>query len=252
MITSDGWIDWAIRLEPTNRHVNPGINPVRGIVMHSAEGYASVLLDPSSQYGYNGNHSWHLSNLMDGRLFQHYPLTARCWHGTALNQEYVGVENEGDAPKEASLNDAQVANARRFIPEIAEWKGWNPRRPAYEGDTSHSLWEHNETVWLGGDATACPSGRIPWDKILEEPFGNSEQLPPLEDTMDEADTLELADRRAAALVAREIGWPPYGDGMYRPVSVAEDGNMLYLEFWPTAVRIRPADPVPGIWVRRPD
>ena len=235
MITADGWIDWAIRLEPTNRHVNPGVNPVLGIVMHSAEGYASVLLDPSSQYGYNGNHSWHLSNLMDGRLFQHYPLTARCWHATAANQSYVGVENEGYAPKDASLNDAQVANARRFISEIAEWKGWQPTRT---GNTAQTLWEHREVVLLGGTATACPSGRIPWDKILE-------------DTMDEAETLELADRRAAALVAREIGWPPYGDGMYRPVSVAEDGDMLYIEFWPTAVRIRPADPVPGIWVRKP-
>ena len=204
--------------------------------MHSAEGYASVLLDPSSQYGYNGNHSWHLSNLMDGRLFQHYPLTARCWHGTALNQEYVGVENEGDAPKEASLNDAQVANARRFIPEIAEWKGWNPRRPAYEGDTSHSLWEHNETVWLGGDATACPSGRIPWDKILE-------------DAMSQEETNELADRRALSLVLREIGYWQGTDGLYIPVSVAEDNGMLYIEFW-NHDRTRPAQPT-GIWVRKP-
>jgi len=235
-ITPDGWLDWAIRLEPTNRHVNPGVNSVRGIVMHSAEGYASVLLDPNSQYGYNGTHSWHLTNLMDGRLFQHYPLTARCWHATAANSSYVGVENEGYAPKEASLNDAQIATARRFIAEIAEWAQFNPRRPAYDGDTSHTLWEHNEVVLIGGSATACPSGRIPWDKILEAP-------------VNEADELELADRRAAALVVKEINFPQGDDALYRPVSVAEDNGMLYIEFW-TRDRTRPAQPT-GIWVRKP-
>ena len=28
------------------------------------------------------------------------------------------------------------------------------------------LAEHREVIWLGGSATACPSGRIPWDVIL--------------------------------------------------------------------------------------
>lgn len=237
MISVDGWLDFAIRLEPANRHVNPGVNGVRGIVLHSAEGYASTLLDPNSQYGYNGNHSWHLTNLMDGRLYQHYPLTARCWHATGLNQEYIGVENEGLVTRQPSLNDAQIANARRFISEIAAWKGWTPSRPVSATGTSHTCWEHNEAVRLGGTSTACPSGRIPWDKILE-------------DTVDEADMLELADRRAAALVIKEINFPQGGDGYYRPVSVAEDGNLLYVEFW-SRDRVRPDEPVAGIWVRKP-
>jgi hypothetical protein len=134
--------------------------------MHSAEGYASVLLDPNSEWGFNGNHSWHLSNLMDGRVFQHYPLTARTWHATKANQEYVGVENEGDYPKEQSLNAAQIANARRFIADIAAWKGWTPSRPRSPTDTTHTLWEHNEVTRLGGSGSSCPSGRIPWDAIL--------------------------------------------------------------------------------------
>lgn len=163
MITVDGWLDWAIRLIPSNPSTNIGVSSVRGVFMHSAEGYASVLLDPNSQWGYNGNHSWHISNLMDGRVFQHYPLTARCHHATAANQEYVGVENEGDYPKELSLNDLQIANAVRFLKEIGEWKGWEPTRT---GNTRQTLWEHNEVVWLGGTGSSCPSGRIPWDKIL--------------------------------------------------------------------------------------
>lgn len=164
----DGWLDWAIKLPgPTHRNLNDGINPVRGIFMHSAEGYAGTLLDPNSQWGYAGNHSWHLSNLFDGRVFQHYPFTARCHHATAANQSYIGVENEGDFPKETTLNEAQIVNAQRFIKEIADWKGWLPTRPKSSSDISHTLWEHNEVVRLGGTSSACPSGRIPWEKLLK-------------------------------------------------------------------------------------
>lgn len=166
MITADGWLDWCIRLPSLPGKTNPGVNPVKGIFMHSAEGYGGTLLDPNSEYGYNGNHRWHLTNLFDGRLYQHAPFTTRCWHASAANDSYVGCENEGDAPKDASLNEAQIDNAVRFIRDLAAWKGWTPTRPASPTDTSHTLWEHNEVVRLGGTSTACPSGRIPWDVIL--------------------------------------------------------------------------------------
>lgn len=123
MISSDGWLSWATRLEPATRRVNLGVNPAKGIVLHSAEGYASVLLDPTSRYGYNGQYSWHATNLMDGRLVQHYPFNSRCLHATAFNQEFVGVENEGYQPKEKSLNEAQIQNAVRLIADLAAWKG---------------------------------------------------------------------------------------------------------------------------------
>ena len=67
--------------------------------------------------------------------------------------------------------------------------------------------------------------------------------------VNEADEMELADRRAAALVVKEINFPQGDDALYRPVSVAEDNGMLYIEFW-NRDRTRPAQPT-GIWVRRP-
>lgn len=242
MITADGWLDWAIRLQPSppTKNMNAGTNPANGIFMHSAEGYASVLLDPNSIYGYNGQHSWHLSNLMDGRVFQHYPFTARCHHATAANQSYIGVENEGYQPKEKSLNEAQIQNAVRFINEISAWKGWTPKRPTSASDTSHTLWEHNEVVRLGGSGSSCPSGRIPWNEIMSRLGGN----------VNPQEELELADRRAASLVIKEIGMAQGDDYLYTPVSVAEKDNMLYIEFWKKD-RTRPAEPVPGLWVRRP-
>lgn len=162
----NGWLDWAIKMPSISGKVNGGVNPVRGIFMHSAEGYAGTLLNPTSQWGYNGGHTWHLSNLFVGPPVQHYPLTAQCWHATAANNNYIGVENEGDYPKEPSLNANQIANAQRFIAEIAAWKGWIPSRPQSPTDISHTLWEHNEVVRLGGTSSECPSGRIPWGSIL--------------------------------------------------------------------------------------
>lgn len=171
MIDANGWLDWAIKLPSTNGAFNPGTSSVRGVFLHSAEGYRSVLLDPQSKWGYNGQHSWHLTNLFDGTLYQHYPFTTRCWHATAANQEYVGVENEGDAPKEPSLTDAQIDTAARFITEIAAWKGWTPTRT---GDKTQTLWEHREVIWLGGSGSTCPNGRIPWERILAALSGQEE------------------------------------------------------------------------------
>ena len=200
MIDAQGWLDWAIRLPGPLAHTNAGTNPVNGIFMHSAEGYGYILLDPASEYGYNGNHSWHLTNLFDGTLYQHYPLTARCWHATAANNEYIGVENEGDYPTEASLTDAQVATAVRFIGEIAAWKGWEPRRPSGPTDLLATLYEHREVMRFGGSATACPSGRIPWQTILERLGG---------DDMSEEDKAKIETERLRRLVHRTLDRDDY-------------------------------------------
>lgn len=207
MITPDGWLHWAARLEPTNRHVNPGVNPVKGAFFHSAEGYASVLLDPNSQWGYNGQFSWHFSNLLDGRFYQHYPFTARCWHATAANNDYVGGENEGYAPREKSLTQAQVDNLVRLTRDLEEWKGWKASRT---GDRTQTLWEHREVVWLGGTATSCPNGRIPWAAILAQLGGN--------DPMDAEREEELGHQRARGYLLDAL----LRD--YDVVPVAEPGN----------------------------
>lgn len=161
-ITEDGWLDWAERMPRTDGQVrtNQGVNSVKGIFLHSAEGYAATLLD----LAVNGPFSWHCSNLLNGRLIQHYPFTARCWHASAANDDYVGMENEGVYTIEHTLNDSQIANAVRVIQDLMAWKGWQPTRT---GNTIQTLWEHNEVTWLGGTPSACPSGRIPWDRILQ-------------------------------------------------------------------------------------
>lgn len=180
-VTPDGWLTWAERMPGRPRTntlgepmpgFNAGINGVHGIVFHSAEGYAETLLSKTSQWGYySAQYPWHLSNLLDGRLIQHYPFTARCWHGSAFNDNYVGMENEGYTPKGQTfgplLNAGQIANARRVIASLSEWKGWTPRRPTSPSDKTASLYEHTEVVRFGGTGTQCPSKRIPWEAILQ-------------------------------------------------------------------------------------
>lgn len=164
MITTDGWLDWAERVPGHSNKTNSGLNSNRGIFLHSAEGYEAYLRsDPPKPVGV----SWHLSNLFNGHLLQHYPLTTRCWHATAANNSYLGFEHEGKVPNHPTLAEPQINTAVRVIREISVYYGWKPKRPISGSDVSHTLWEHNEVVRLGGTGSACPSGRIPWNEILK-------------------------------------------------------------------------------------
>ena len=176
MITADGWLAFAERKPGPSGKTNGGVSPVSGFVAHSAEGYEShimnVLNDPNRQA------SWHFTNLYDGRLWQHYPIQAQCWASGSgqPNNNWPAMEHEGIAGQ--PLTDAQIATTARVIRELSQLKGWTPTRPTGPQDKNASLWEHREMVRFGSLATACPSGRIPWDKILaalgEEPMTNNE------------------------------------------------------------------------------
>jgi hypothetical protein len=159
-VITDGWIDGVTRLPGNPEHVNGGINLVWGLFPHSAEGYAGTLLD----LAVNGPLSWHMSNLKDGRLIQHFPFTAQCWHATAANNAFVGMEHEGVAGE--PLTEAQIVNLVMVIKELAAWREWTPRRPMSATDLKATLYEHREVTRFGGSATACPSGRIPWDEVI--------------------------------------------------------------------------------------
>ena len=177
MITSDGWLDWAERVPGHLGKVNEGVNPVGGIFLHSADGFEEYLrTNPGQDRTVGGDKSWHLSNLFSGRLLQHYPLTARCWHATAANQSYVGMEHEGKLPEHPSLTPDQTATSVRVIREISQHYDWAPTRPVSTTDVTHTLWEHNEVTRLGGSGSDCPSGRILWTEIL----GALDSVPPEE------------------------------------------------------------------------
>jgi hypothetical protein len=176
MIDAQGWFDWAIKLPGVEDKVYSRVtNACIGVVPHSMEGsYEAALArlfsterDADGRYTDYAAASWIASNCKDGRFVQHYSVFDCAWTSGSRypNTHFVGIEHEGVAGE--PLTDAQVANLVRAIREIAEFKGWEPRRPTGPSDMTATLYEHNECTRWGSAPTACPSGRIPWDRILE-------------------------------------------------------------------------------------
>jgi N-acetyl-anhydromuramyl-L-alanine amidase AmpD len=126
--------------------------------------------------------SWHFSNPKSGPLLQHYETELPTWHaGYEANCAYIGIEHEGVTGQ--PLTEVQIANDVALLRWLAQQEGW----PGFVRKVS--LWEHNEFM-----ATACPSGRIPWARIIEE----------LEDTMSEAEKAELYVLRVLAGVQEAL------------------------------------------------
>jgi len=165
VITKAGWYELATTsLGPTWKQ-EPDKNAIRGIVLHSAEGFHEGLLRIL-----NGplRRSWHFSVLFDGTVLQHYPITVVTWHGQAANAFTVGIEHEGTANLQPSLTQAQVESSSQLVHAIAAFGGFALRRPFDLRDSFATLWEHNELTRFGSEPTACPSHRIPWNRIMEE------------------------------------------------------------------------------------
>lgn len=156
---SETWLPFCIRRpgppEKQGYHGIPSrpLSAIRAEVKHSMDGYAHValqmLMNPSLRK------SWHFSVPFLGPPLQHYPLEAVTWHCGTLegNVSTIGIEHEGlGAPITHSQVQWTVELSRAFMrlcPQMAK-----PER-------HKTLLEHNEIV-----PTACPSGRIPWDRII--------------------------------------------------------------------------------------
>jgi len=123
-----------------------------GVVDHSAEGPLEATLGVLDSWR---TASWHFTN--DGlALYQHYPITDVCWHaGFEANKKCVGVENTGR--KDEPLTESQYLHLlalHRWLKSVGVLTVCERRV---------DLWEHNE--WM---ATDCPSGRIPWDRLIAD------------------------------------------------------------------------------------
>lgn len=129
--------------------------PKRGIVPHSAEGWAANIMPIINDLGRRA--SWHFTILLDGTAWQHYEVEAHCWHagdvgddgGVRANIDLVGIEHEGIAG--TRITDAQVDALAKLYRWLQAEHGFGP----YE--TRVTVYEHN---WVSDEPTACPSGRI--------------------------------------------------------------------------------------------
>jgi len=169
-------------------------------------GWYSRLFDmsrlPDGRFTANAAASVHGSVLLDGMVIQHYPFTASCWASGSRypNTHFVAFENEsqytaGRPDEGLPLTDAQVAANTRIIYDLCRWRGWTPKRPVSASDVAATLYEHRECLRWGSAPTACPSGRIPWDRLIADIR---------EAEMSEQEKLELKLRRGAALLQKKL------------------------------------------------
>jgi len=157
----DLWYPKAIRLDgPAEKQGYAGITTRqgKGLIGHSAEGRfnaALAVLNSTRQV------SFCLFIDYYGGTYQFYPLSAVTWHGGCVfaNAHFVGVEHEGRAGE--PLTRAQVASLAEFTAWLAEQEDW----PSIERRAT--LREHREMAEYGAAPTACPSGRIPWQEVIE-------------------------------------------------------------------------------------
>ena len=151
------WCPFAVSLPgPINKQgydINTRIG--KGAIIHSAEGeWPGMLgrLESTAQV------SWHFSILQRGVVVQAYPLSAICWHGGSPypNKRWVGIECEGRAgdPVSGVQLDALVG--------LLLWMDEQEQWPSFIHDRGGPILEHN---WFY--ATACPSGRIPWEEVID-------------------------------------------------------------------------------------
>lgn len=131
-----------------------------GICAHSMEGSLSAafgeLDNPKRQA------SWHFSIPKTGDpIFQHIDTMHISYAsgGYEANKRFWSIEHEGKAGE--PLTSPQLAATTALM----HWLLTTYHLPPIRQKT---LWEHREMTQFGSAATACPSGRIPWDVIIPQ------------------------------------------------------------------------------------
>lgn len=159
------WYGPAVRhLGPVSK-VWPEPNQHVGVVLHSMEGYIAAALAEIDDV--NVPLSWHFSIDKQGIVYQHYDLSASCWHAGshAQNNLLIGVEHEGITGE--PLTEAQAQASVELVKWIASECGWALARDG----ANKTLWEHRE---IPAANTTCPNGRIPWERYMPTPDPNHE------------------------------------------------------------------------------
>ena len=141
-----------------------------GVVLHSAEGSIQGTIGELNKLSRRA--SWHFSISKKGEVYQHYSTTISCWHAGCFsaNTKLIGVEHEGKVGE--PLTEEQAIASIELVRWMQEQLGWGAL------ERGVNLFEHNE-VWDWDEdnagSTACPSGRIPWNRYLEDAMTEEER-----------------------------------------------------------------------------
>ena len=171
----------------------PSPQPKKGVVLHDMDGWQagaySRLMDA------NERASWQYSVYQDGIIEAHYDDQAVCWHcGNIIgNRDYIGIEHEGRAPDE--LTKAQYQATLGLVRYLFREHGWGaPERRV-------NLWEHREL-----SQTSCPSGRIPWDRLIADLQGGDVMT-------DEAEIRRVAEEHLFNVLSNPNAYPSTRDAL---------------------------------------
>jgi hypothetical protein len=164
LITSDGWVTWATRVEGIKDKIYSQPNSGQGFACHSIVGSINAALGrflsterlPDGRYTPYAAASCVFLLAYDGKLIQMYPITASTWTsgGPEGNCNYIPLELEGGwNPYDEPMTDAQVETFVRLIRELEQHKGFRylPGRNMLEH------WQVAEKYSYA--PTACASGR---------------------------------------------------------------------------------------------
>lgn len=148
---------------PTSKHGYGGNDTHlhQGLVIHSAEGSLVSLfsvLDGSRQA------SWHFSMAQDGRVFQHVDTANIAWTNGSpeANTKFWGIECEGGGP--GNPGEPLTEPQYQALVGVVRWLWGAHGLTRYE--RQRTLWEHRELTRFGAAPTSCPSGRIPWQRLI--------------------------------------------------------------------------------------
>jgi N-acetyl-anhydromuramyl-L-alanine amidase AmpD len=184
------WMPEAVRFSGSDSKIGYDFGshgPKRGDVKHSAEGdnwsvMHALLTGPARK-------SWHFTIGYD-RIEQHYPIDANCWHaGDAdddgavnANRDLIGIEHLGVAG--TPLTEWQIEATVRVTQFCADQWGFAKfGRYPVAGAIAQHIWTLAEHTELSDTYTACPSGRIPWDRIMTELEGDDAMPTPEQEAL---------------------------------------------------------------------
>ena len=134
----------------------------QGLVIHSAEGSLAGLF---SVLAGSRDASWHFSVAQDGGVYQHVDTANIAWtNGSQLaNTKFWGIECEGGGSNPGEpLTEPQY----QALVGVVRWLWETHGLSRYE--RQETLWEHNEMTRFGASSTSCPSGRIPWQRLIAD------------------------------------------------------------------------------------
>ena len=142
---------------------NAGTHLQNGVVIHSMEGSLQAgfgVLDGPRQA------SWHFSVSQTGEVYQHVDTDNIAWTngGFDANRLFWGIECEGvEGEPLTEPQFAALLGVVRWLWDVHDVGAFVRQETAFE---------HNEMVQFGSAPTACPSGRIPWERVIHELEGD--------------------------------------------------------------------------------